>query len=135
MEVELEASDARAGKTYGARLRFGHEVSPLVEFDYREVADNRGSLAWCSALADRTRELAWVLRSAQRAQGTADGGARGAPPGLDRLGGPQRVPGPRPRQRHPARHPLEPPDRRLQVPGRPRARPDGPRHRARCPRR
>jgi len=76
MEVELEASDARAGKTYGARLRFGHEVSPLVEFDYREVADNRGSLAWCSALADRTRELAWVLRSAQRAQGTADGGAR-----------------------------------------------------------
>src|SRR3989442_920317 len=51
MEVELEASDARAGKTYGARLRFGHEVSPLVEFDYREVADNRGSLAWCSALA------------------------------------------------------------------------------------
>ena len=73
MEVELEAGDARERKSYGARLRFGHEVSPVVEFDYREVADNRGSLAWCSALADRTRELARALWSAQR---TADGGAR-----------------------------------------------------------
>ena len=72
VEVELEAGDAREGKSYGARLRLGPEVSPAVEFDYREVADNRGSLAWCSALADRTRELARALRSARR---TADGGA------------------------------------------------------------
>src|SRR5437867_2061064 len=54
---------------------------------------------------------------------------------MDRVRGPQRVPGPRPRQRHAARHPLEPPDRRLQVPGRSRPRPDGSRHGARCPRR
>lgn len=73
IEVELEAGDARGGKTYGARLRFGHEVSPVVEFDYREVADNRGSLAWCSALAERTRGLVRALQSAQR---TADAGAR-----------------------------------------------------------
>jgi hypothetical protein len=73
VEVELEAGDAGEGKSYAARLRFGPEVSPVVELDYREVADNRGSLAWCQDLADRTRELARALRRAQRA---ADGGAR-----------------------------------------------------------
>jgi hypothetical protein len=48
-------------------------VSPVMEFDYREVADNRGSLAWCSALAERTQELARARLGAQR---TADAGAR-----------------------------------------------------------
>jgi len=73
VEVELEAGAAREGQSYGARLRFGGAVSPVVELDYREVADNRGSLAWCQTLADRARALAHALRSAQR---TADGGAR-----------------------------------------------------------
>ena len=72
-EVELESGDEREGKSYGARLRLGPQVSPVVEFDYREVADNRGSLAWCSALAARMRELTRALLDAQR---TADGGAR-----------------------------------------------------------
>ena len=73
LEVELEAGDEREGKSYGARLRFGRLVSPVMEFDYREVADSRGSLAWCSALAARMRELTRALLDAQR---TADGGAR-----------------------------------------------------------
>ena len=73
LEVELEAGDEREGKSYGARLRFGRLVSPVMEFDYREVADNRGSLAWCSALAERTQELARARLGAQR---TADAGAR-----------------------------------------------------------
>jgi hypothetical protein len=73
IEVELEMGDAREGKSYGARLRFGREVSAVVELDYREVADNRGGLRWCSTLAARTRGLARALSAAPR---TADGGAR-----------------------------------------------------------
>jgi len=73
LEVELQAGDEREGKSYGARLRFGRLVSPVMEFDYREVADNRGSLAWCSALAERTQDLARAWLGAQR---TADAGAR-----------------------------------------------------------
>jgi hypothetical protein len=73
LEVELEEGDEREGRSFGARLRFGRLVSPVMEFDYREVADNRGSLAWCSALAERTRELA---RGSLGAQRTADAGAR-----------------------------------------------------------
>lgn len=72
-EVELEAGDAREGKSYGARLRFGRQVSAVVELDYREVADNRGGLAWCTALAERTQGLARGMLGAQR---TADAGAR-----------------------------------------------------------
>ena len=73
LEVELEAGDERQGKSYGARLRFGRLVSPVMEFDYREVADSRGSLAWCSALAERTQGLARARLGAERA---ADAGAR-----------------------------------------------------------
>jgi len=73
VEVELETGNAREGKSYGARLRFGAAMSDVVELDYREVADNRGSLAWCSALAARMRELTRAILDGQR---TADGGAR-----------------------------------------------------------
>ncbi len=55
VEVELTAGDGRQGKSYGARLRLGTRPTPLVEFDFQEVAQNRGSLAWCAALAERTR--------------------------------------------------------------------------------
>jgi len=73
LEVELEAGDEQEGKSYGARLRFGRLVSHVMEFDYREVADSRGSLAWCSALAERTQGLARARLGAERA---ADAGAR-----------------------------------------------------------
>jgi hypothetical protein len=65
IEVELEANDEREGKSYGAHLRLGQRVGPLVELDYRDVAANRGSLAWCAALAERTTQGARELGAAQ----------------------------------------------------------------------
>jgi hypothetical protein len=58
VEVELDAGDEREGKSYGARLRFGPRRGPLWEFDYKEVADNRGSLAWCEQMAAQARARA-----------------------------------------------------------------------------
>jgi len=69
IEVVLDEDDEREGKSYGARLRFGHRFGPPLEFAFRDVADHRGSLAWCSALADRTRGLA---RELVADQGVAD---------------------------------------------------------------
>jgi hypothetical protein len=57
-EVHLESGGDREDKSYGARLALGERVSPLLELDYREVADNRGALAWCATLANRVRALA-----------------------------------------------------------------------------
>jgi hypothetical protein len=54
-EVELEAGDEREGTSYGARVRLGERVTPVVEFDYADVARNRGTLEWCATLAARTR--------------------------------------------------------------------------------
>ena len=73
VEVTLDAGDARAGTSYGAQLRLGRRVSPPVELDFREVADNRESLAWCAALAERTKVAA---RDLLPARGTADAQAR-----------------------------------------------------------
>jgi hypothetical protein len=61
VEVELEAGDEREGKSYAARLRFGDSRSEPLEFDYQDVATNRGSLAWGRALAERIRALAREL--------------------------------------------------------------------------
>ncbi|MBI2216551.1 MAG: hypothetical protein HYU51_04560 [Candidatus Rokubacteria bacterium] len=55
IEVLLDAGDERHGTSYGVRFRLGADVSPVMEFDYKDVADNRGSLAWGKTLADRTR--------------------------------------------------------------------------------
>jgi|SRR5215475_1885834 len=57
-EVGLEAEGEREGKSYGAWLVFGDNRSALQEFAFKDVADHRGSLAWCTALADKTRTLA-----------------------------------------------------------------------------
>jgi hypothetical protein len=73
VEVELAAGDAREGKSYGARLRLGSRVSPALELDFREVADKRGSLAWCADLAERTKALA---RGLLVQRGAADARAR-----------------------------------------------------------
>ena len=72
VEVALEAGDARTGQSYGARLTLGGRVSAVVEFDFSDVAANRGNLAWCAALAERTKRLARELG----AQGAADARAR-----------------------------------------------------------
>ncbi len=58
IEAELVMDEAHEGKSYGARLRLDEPVIDLGDFDYREVADQRGTLAWCAALARRTREQA-----------------------------------------------------------------------------
>lgn len=58
IEVELDDDDAREGVSYGARLRLGARTSSMIELDSKDVAANRGTLAWCAALAERTKELA-----------------------------------------------------------------------------
>ena len=68
IEVALD-DDEHEGKSYGVRLRFGQRLGPPLEFDYREVAANRGGLAWCTSLADRIKSLA---RELVAAQGVAD---------------------------------------------------------------
>ena len=56
--VELDPDDDREGVSYGARLRLDDRVTSTVEFQYKDVADHRGSLAWNRDLADRVRRLA-----------------------------------------------------------------------------
>ncbi|HEY7870233.1 MAG TPA: hypothetical protein VIF59_13440 [Methylomirabilota bacterium] len=63
VEAALEADGPREGQSYGIRLRLGDGLRPAppappLELAYPEVAQNRGSLAWCSGLADRVRALA-----------------------------------------------------------------------------
>ena len=41
-----------------ARGYFADVEIEVIDLDFREVADNRGSLAWCTRLAERTRKLA-----------------------------------------------------------------------------
>jgi hypothetical protein len=61
VEVELEAGDEREGKSYGARLRLAGRRSPLIELRYDDVAANRGSLAWGTAMAAKVRAVAREL--------------------------------------------------------------------------
>ena len=58
IEVRLEHGDERAGHSYAAQLTLGDRRGPVLEFDYQDVAEHRGNLAWCRDLADRTRQLA-----------------------------------------------------------------------------
>jgi hypothetical protein len=64
LEVVLDQDEALQGRAYRARLRFGDQVSEPMELDYKEVADHRGALAWCAALAARTRAQARSLLGA-----------------------------------------------------------------------
>jgi hypothetical protein len=62
-EAIVEADGQREGESYGVRLRVGQAVRPSageppIELSFSEVAQNRGQLAWCAALADRVRALA-----------------------------------------------------------------------------
>jgi hypothetical protein len=65
IEVELHADDEREGHSFGARVKLGQRLGPLVDLDFQDVAANRGSLAWCAALAERTRQSARELSVAQ----------------------------------------------------------------------
>jgi hypothetical protein len=61
VEVVLDEDEALQGRAYRARLRFGERVSGPLELDYKDVADQRGTLAWCAALASRARAQARTL--------------------------------------------------------------------------
>ena len=56
-EVELDTGEERQGASYGARVWLGGKVSAPMEFEFSEVAQNRGSLKWCADLAARIREV------------------------------------------------------------------------------
>jgi len=61
IEAALDEDDKREGRSYGAWLRLGEHSTGLMEFDYQEVAQHRGELAWCAALAERVRREARKL--------------------------------------------------------------------------
>ena len=54
VEVNVEVDDQREA-TYVVSVRYGDRVSEPVELDAKTVAEQRGSLAWCAALAARVR--------------------------------------------------------------------------------
>jgi len=57
VEAVVDTDGAREGQSYGVRLRLGEGLRPVPP-GFPEVAENRGSLAWCSGLAGRVRGLA-----------------------------------------------------------------------------
>ena len=68
VEALVDTEGAREGQSYGVRLRLGEGLMPApfeppFELGFAEVAENRGSLAWCSGLAERVRHLARELAS------------------------------------------------------------------------
>ena len=73
IEAALDAGDAREGASFRPRLIFAGRETPVRELAYADVAANRGSLAWCAALAELTRGLA---REVLAAKGAADARAR-----------------------------------------------------------
>jgi hypothetical protein len=58
IEVSLDTGREREGQSYAATLTLGERRASPMELDFREVAARRGDLAWCRALAERTRALA-----------------------------------------------------------------------------
>jgi hypothetical protein len=66
VEAVLEDDEAREGVSYAARLELGERRSPVMEFDYKDVAAHRGELAWCAGLAQRVRHEARGLDVATR---------------------------------------------------------------------
>jgi hypothetical protein len=57
VEVALDAAGEREGKSYAATLTLGERSTSALELEFAEVAGNREGLAWCHALAARTRTL------------------------------------------------------------------------------
>ena len=58
VEVTVHGEGDREGQSYAVTMALGTRVTPAIEFAFREVADNRGSLEWCRALATRIRSIA-----------------------------------------------------------------------------
>jgi hypothetical protein len=69
VEAVVDCEGPREGRSFGVRLRLGAELAPApsgspLELDFAEVAQHRGSLAWCNGLAERVRALARELSPA-----------------------------------------------------------------------
>ena len=63
IEAVVDADDEREGTSYGVRLALDGRTTDMMELDFKDVADHRGALAWCAALAKRLREQARALAS------------------------------------------------------------------------
>jgi len=75
-EAVLEDDGPRYGQSYGVRVRHGDQMrppatEPPVELGFAEVAAQRGSLAWCAALAERVRGLAREFAAARVGAGSS----------------------------------------------------------------
>jgi hypothetical protein len=72
-EAVVDMEGPHEGQSYGVRVRLGARVMPPPEqppltLSFSEVADQRGGLNWCNALAARVREL--VRAGTQAEQGS-----------------------------------------------------------------
>ena len=63
-EVEVDSGEEREGKSYTARVRLHDKFGAPIEFEFADVAKNRGSLEWCAMLAARVREVVRDLGAA-----------------------------------------------------------------------
>ncbi|HWC04992.1 MAG TPA: hypothetical protein VHF87_19745 [Methylomirabilota bacterium] len=66
IEVLLDAAGPRDGRSYGVRLALDDRLhpppgSPPMEFQFREVVEERTRFAWCAALGERVRTAARAL--------------------------------------------------------------------------
>src|SRR3989338_8094470 len=87
VEVLLDAGEARAETSYGARLRLGERTTDALELDYPEVARNRGSLAWGAAPGGRAAGRArGLVAAASRGAGRSPGASRASPVSSSRRG-------------------------------------------------
>ena len=70
IEAIVEAGDARAGKSFGVRLRLGERSNPpldrpAVEFSFQDVSAGKGSFPWCEALGRHVRGWARDICAAE----------------------------------------------------------------------
>jgi hypothetical protein len=66
IEVLVDASGPREGRSYGIRLTLdGRTIpspeAPPIELTFQEVAEGRSRFAWCAALGERMRTTAREL--------------------------------------------------------------------------
>jgi len=71
IEASVDTGGAHEGQSYGLSLRLGERRLPApgdapLELAYPDVAQRRGSMAWCTELAERVRELARRLVEQER---------------------------------------------------------------------
>ncbi len=63
VEVHVDMTGPREGRSYGLRLALGARTAPAaelpaLEFAYGEVREGRTRFAWCAALAERVQAVA-----------------------------------------------------------------------------